>query len=76
MRSTSTALGFVFGWIFLAGLGAKVKRDWAKAVSYRREKTLDLDLEFGVKLVRLNFSLGSPYIVVNPNLELEIVQVR
>ena len=33
----------------------------SKAVSYRREKTLDLDLEFGVKLVRLNFSLGSPY---------------
>jgi len=30
MRSTSPALGFMFEWIFVAGLGAKVKRDWAK----------------------------------------------
>ena len=30
MRSTSQALGFMFERIFLAGLGAKVKRDWAK----------------------------------------------
>jgi hypothetical protein len=30
MRSTSPVLGFMFEWIYLAGLGAKVKRDWAK----------------------------------------------
>jgi len=30
MRSTSQALGFMFEWIFVVGLGAKVKRDWAK----------------------------------------------
>jgi len=30
MRSTIPALGFMFEWIFLAGLGAKVKRDRAK----------------------------------------------
>ena len=30
MWSTSPALGFMFEWIYLAGLGAKVKRDWAK----------------------------------------------
>ena len=32
-----------------------------KAVSYRREKTLDLELELGVKLVRLRIPLWSPY---------------
>jgi len=30
MRSTSQALSFMFEWIFVVGLGAKVKRDWAK----------------------------------------------
>ena len=30
MQSTSPALGFMFESIFLAGLGAKYKRDWAK----------------------------------------------